>query len=695
MCAASTEIMRDHRNDGASGWSERLHAAMRTFNGVYDPSKLRAVKQFGGSDIYARLTAMKCRGANSLLRDIYLAPDRPWAIKPPADPDVPPEILQQIGTLVQAELMSRMQHSAQTGEPLPSPGQVRDRTGQLLDSAKQAARKQAEKRCKNIQNRMDEILESGGFYVALSELLVDLPIFPYACIKGPVVRIVPTVTWDNPTAGTVTPSGGVNQMNGGAASGAQARISQQPRLTWERVSPFDIYWTPGVADISQASVIQRSRLTRADLNDLLDLPGYDHDAVRAALDDYGRGGLATDWDSTDSERAMMERRESPLMNRSGMIDMMEFHGNVQGRMLMDLSPVLVEVLSRALAAEAPDSTTPPESQTAALFNTIDPMRDYHVQAWLIGVYVVKVQMTPSPRQRPPYYITSFEKVPGTPVGNALPDLLADVQDAANAVLRSLVNNLSIASGPQVVINEDRLAPGENADSMYPWKRWRTLSDPMSSNPQPAISFFQPNSNAAELLGVFQALNTLADDISAIPKYVTGQGASGGAGRTASGLSMLMANASKLLQTVAGNIDRDVMQNALTDLYEMLMLTDASGLLRGDETIRVMGVNVAIQRETQRVRQLEFLSITANPLDAPIMGPKGRAAVLREVAGTIGMDGEKILPDEDELERQAEAQKQMPVIPSEQAGNQARGTGMGGPNTTGDTGPRTRLGGGAQ
>src|SRR4029079_5144260 len=85
----------------------------------------------------------------------------------------------------------------------------------------------------------------------------------------------------------------------------------------------------------------------------------------------------------------------------------------------------------------------------------DELRDYFVQAWVIGSYTIKVQLAPSPRRRHPYYITSFEKVPGTPVGNGLPDILNDVQEAGNATLRAMINNLSIASGPQVVVNMDR------------------------------------------------------------------------------------------------------------------------------------------------------------------------------------------------------------------------------------------------
>jgi hypothetical protein len=512
-----------------------------------------------------------------------------------------------------------------------------------MEAARMAAKKRASQQAKVAEERIDEILTQGGFYKAFAEFITDLPLFPFACIKGPTVRIVPTVVWEEGTA----------------------VVAQQPKLFWNRVSPFDIWWTPGASDIEDASVVERTRVTRADLNDLLDLPGYNHEEVRAVLNEYGRGGIADDWDTTDSERAVMESRENPQTNRSGMISCLEFHGNVQGRMLLEYG------LSEE---EVPD-----------------PLRDYFVQAWLIGTHIIKVQLSPSPRKRHSYFITSFEKVPGTPVGNGLPDILSDVQEVANASLRALVNNLSISSGPQVVVNDDRLAPDEDGEELYPWKRWHVQSDPMGNNSQVPISFFQPLSNANELLGVYQQFNNMADELSAIPKYLSGQGV-GGAGRTASGLAMLMGNASKILQTVAANIDRDVLDPLLTQLFDMLMLTDQSGMLTGQEQVRVMGVNVAIQRETQRARQLEFLQITANPLDAQIVGPKGRAAVLRSVSQTIGLDSASIVPTDDELNKMQEAAAGAQAGMA-QAAAQAQG-GQQGSNVTNDMGPRTNITGGA-
>jgi hypothetical protein len=748
-------LMRRHRDTVGRGWSDRLLASLRAFNGIYDTNVIQEIKKFGGSNVYARIIAMKCRGTSALLRDVYLGTDKPWGLEPSSDPDVPDEVIQaiaqhigevvtqqieahfdaakaqvahQIGTAAaqaagarqgvspafvdqaipsQASGPSQGMHTgaippgaaAPPGQgaglpppppppPLPDPNQVRDVYDLMMSDARDAAKRKAIDQCKVAQDKLEELLAMGGFYTALAEFLVDLPMFPYACMKGPTVRIKTQVKWSkdvspfsansntpgsalpsNPStdlpmpsspfgspepasgpsgAGGVTP--GVSPGSNGAAPIAplkrlsqgppsasaggqpqrQAQIAKPevqdvPVLTWERVSPFDVYWTPGVSDIADANIIQRSRLTRSEINTLLDLPGFLTEEVRAVLDEYGRGGLVDNWDQTDSERSILESREDPRFNQSGLIACLEFQGNAQGRFLLDLGMDPSEIP--------------------------DPLRDYFCNAWLIGRHIIKVQLIPSPRKRHQYYITSFEKVPGTPAGNGLPDLLADVSSVANATLRALVNNLSISSGPQVVVNDDRLGDGENGEDMYPWKRWHVKSDPFGNNTEKAVEFFSPASNANEMLAVYQAFSAMADEASAIPKFMTGSPPAGGLGRTASGLSMLMQNSSKILQTVASNVDIDVIEPSVNGLLDMVMLTDETGLLTGEEKVRVLGVQVAQQRETQRARQLEFLQLTANPIDMSIIGPKGRAQVLRNVATEIGLPGENIVPSESDLDKQ--------------------------------------------
>jgi hypothetical protein len=616
------ELFRNHRNT-SSGWSERLLQALRTFNGQYDATKLNEIRRFGGSEVYFRVVAQKCRAATSLLRDIYLGPDRPWTVKPPAYPDIAPDILQIIEQLLAQEKQLVTQHS---GQPPPAQAEYTRRES-LMEAAEDVAKKKAVKQARQSELEIEDMLREGGFYHALAEFLVDLSIFPFACLKGPTVKIMPEVVW---------PPGGGKPI-----------VQQVPKLTWNRVSCFDLWWSPGVADIENAEVIEKLKFTRAEINDLLDLPGFNTDEIRQVLDHYGSGGYYDMWDTTDAERAVLENKENPVWNRSYLITGVEYNGAVQGRLLNQYG-IQVE----------------------------DELRDYYIQAWCIGPHVIKCHLSPSPRQRHPYYITSYEKVPGTPIGNGLSDLLLDVQEMANATARALVNNVSIASGPQVVVRDDRLSPDETGEDLYPWKRWHVRSDPLSpqANEEP-ISFFMPTSNAEQMMAVFDKFVAIADDVSAIPKYVGGQ-ASGGAGRTASGLAMLMGNASKILQTVAANIDRDVMEPALTQLSDLILLTDTTGLLTGEEKISVQGVDVAVQRETIRQRQVEFLQATNNPVDQHIVGIKGRGTVLRSVAGTIGLDGEIIVPSDDQLEQmQTAAQQQEQQGPLLQLINQAVNKGV--------------------
>ena len=719
-------LMRRHRDDTASGWSARLLRALRAFNGVYEPEIIEEIKRFGGSSVYARIVAQKCRGTSSLLRDVYLGADRPWSLEAANDPQVPQPILDAINQLIQGEVSQRVQmhlqgihanrahlagvaaahqYGVQSGQqpwqvdasipshqsgppvlqqaasqgtgggnpmlagipppqppgpppPLPEANEIRDRYRGLVEDARNQAKRIAVEQAKIAEDKLEEILAEGGFYEAFGEFLVDLPLFPYAVIKGPTVRIKTEVRWNSQAQG----------YGQGALGQGRATVVDVPKLTWERVSPFDIYWTPGVIRIEDANIIERTRLTRSEINDMLDLPGYNVPEVRAVLDEYGRGGLVDNWDQTDAERAILESRENPRFNQSGMIACLEYQGHAQGRYLLELGmdPRVIR----------------------------DPLRDYFVNAWLIGRHVVKVQQAPSPRKRHQYYVTSFEKVPGTVVGNGLPDLLADIQTVANATLRALVNNLSVSSGPQVVVNDDRLSDGENAEDMYPWKRWHVKTDPFGNNQQEAITFFQPQSNSGDLLNVYTQFSSLADEASAIPRFLTGVPPVGGLGRTASGLSMLIQNSSKILQTVASNVDRDVMQGCLDNLMDMVLLTDQSGLLSGEEKVRVLGVNVAVQRDTQRARQEQFLQMTMNPIDNAIIGPMGRAQILRSVADGLGLPGEDIVPSEDKMkEMQQQAQQQAAqqgqvghaMGPAGQPGAPGAATPAGPPQMAGPTG----------
>lgn len=618
MIRKKWDEFRNHRTSSNSNFlTDKMLDSMRAYNGEYTPLKSQEIAQFGGSKVFARMTSVKCRGASALLRDVFLGAERPWTISPTPVPALPEDILDAINGVMESEQATLEKEGAAV-----DPQMIAKRKAQLIDSALSAGLKNAAAEADRAETYLNDLLVEGGFYKALVEFLVDLPIFPIACIKGPVVQNVDDLKWVD----------------------GEMTMATVPRMFWYRVSPFDVYFTPGASCADDTEVIERIRLRRAELNSLIGVPGYNEEAIKQVLVEYPDGWTEYP-ESGDAERADLENREDPIYGH-GWYDTLEYSGAVQGRELIDYG---------MSADEVPDADL-----------------DYFVTSWLVGRRVIKIKIDPNPRKRIPYYFTSYEKIPGSIYGHGVPEIISDVQDVANAALRSLVNNMSISSGPQVAVNEDRLSPSTNPDSLYPWKRWRFVTDPQAVPGEKPIDFFQPQSNAQELMFVFQNMTNLADEVSAIPKYITGNEKVGGAARTASGLSMLMGNASKVLQMVASNVDNDVLDPLLQMLYDIVMLTDETGSLKGDENIMVKGVTMAIQKDTDRMRRLEFLQMTANPIDQSIVGVDGRAAILRTLADDLGLPGEEIVPSEMELEqRQQQQQAQQQAQQAAQAqGNQA-------------------------
>lgn len=606
-----------------NGISQRLIEAQRTYRGQYSPNKLKDIKAFGGSEVYSRVTPTKCRGATSVLRDLYLSgTEPPWELTPTPVPTLPEDINAAVSGLVQSEVQSmQAQGSAITEE------MIRDRMAQLFDSAQMAAIKNSVEEAKEASRELNDVLIEGRFYQALKEFLIDLPIFPIACMKGPVVRQQTKVRWKDGSPSQET----------------------SPKLFWDRVSPLDLYFTPDAGHLDESYVIEHVRYSRQDLYNLIGVPGYKEDEIRAVLADFKDKTQSRSWrDWFDEEREDLEDRDHWESARGQLIDALEWHGCIQGQMLLD----------HGFSEQEVD----------------DPEKEYMVDAWVVDRYCIKAQIAPSLTNRPNYFISSFEKIPGSIWGYGLPDILEDITSVCNTTMRSIVNNLSIASGPQVVVNLDRLAQTEDANSLYPWKRWHVIDDPLGQNKtEKPVDFFQPQSNVQELMMVYEKFANMADEASALPKYLTGSGATGGAGRTASGLAMLMDNASKVMQNVAANVDDDILTPSIEGLYEMVMLSSAGPQLRGDETIVVKGVTVAVQKETDRMRKLEFLQMTANPMDMQIMGIPGRAAVLEDVAEELGMKGKKVVPSSEELqEKMQEAAKAQQATAAAEEGGGAPG-----------------------
>ena len=601
---------------------QRLLQCVRQRRGEYDPEILAEIRKTGGTEIYMMLTSNKCRAASSWIRDVFLGSndEKPWTLSPTKQPTLHPGIVKAITAQATQQAMALEQS---TGQQV-TPEVMSEVVGFIKDRVLAEAYERSNQQVDRMEDKMEDQLQEGGFNVAMSQFIEDIVTFPSAFLKGPIVRRKPRMQW-LPTAD------GQYVLD----------VGDQLVLEWERVDPFNVYPAPNAADVEDGYMIERHKLSRTDLSEMIGVEGYSDGAIRAVLDEHGRNGLH-DWLYIDVTKAQVEGKSTVavLANPEATIDALQFWGSVQGKMLLEWG---IE-----------------EDQVD------DPLKEYNCEVWLIGNWVIKAVINADPLGRKPYYKASYEEIPGVFWGNSVADLIRPCQEGCNASMRAMVNNMGIASGPQAVVNVDRLPSGEDVTQMYPWKIWQTTSDPYGSS-APPVTFFQPGSFIGELQAVYNQFSNTADEYSGIPRYMAGESA-GGAGRTASGMSMLMNNAGKALKQVIANVDTHVMQPLLERLYFYNMRYSDDPELKGDVNVIARGANSLIVKENAQLRRNEFLQIVgSNPIFSQIVGPEGIANLLREQAKTLDMDTDKLVPPE--FVRKALAAAQQNAMMQQQAAAQ--------------------------
>lgn len=602
---------------------ERMLKCLRRRNGEYDPEKLAEIQAQGGSEIFIQLTSVKCRAATSWLRDTLLGTgsDRPWSIEPTPLPDLPANIVEELKAKMAAQLMAAYSQGMQ-----PDPEQLKEVAQSMKDQALREMKEESRKRVDRMADKMEDQLVEGGFHKAFNEFLDDIVTFPYAVMKGPVKRRRKTLEWQ----------------------GDKLVPVEKIRNEWERVDPFMLYWAPWSWNLGDGFIIERHKMTREDLEALIGVEGYSEAAIRTVLDEFTLGNLK-EWLWTDSAKATAEGKNlTYALHTDDLVDALQIWDTVQGKMLIDWGMD---------AKEIPD-----------------PQLSYPCEVWLIGNTVIRAVLNYDPLGRKPYYLTSYENLPGSVDGKGVADLCMDSQDMVNGSARALANNIGISSGPQVGVNVSRIPAGEDVTNMYPWKVWQFQSSEYNDGSQP-ITFFQPNSNAGELMSVFEKFASRADEDTMIPRYMTGEHVAG-AGRTSSGLSMLISNAGKGIKQVISNIDQNILIPVLERLYQDNLRYSQDPELIGDVNIVAKGAQSLVVKEAEALRRNEFLQLVLNsPIAQQIVGMNGTAELLRDAASNLSGNVDKIVPDAPTLsviqqQGQLIQQLQMQIETMMQAGEMA-------------------------
>ncbi len=300
-----------------------------------------------------------------------------------------------------------------------------------------------------------------------------------------------------------------------------------------------------------------------------------------------------------------------------------------------------------------------------------------VNVWTSGNEILRVVVNPFIPQRIPYYVVPYETDPYTIWGTGVPESMEDTQALQNGFMRMAVDNLALAGNLIFEIDDSMLVPGQEMD-VYPGKIFRGQNGGQGQ----AIRGIQFPNTAPALMDMFRQVRQMSDESTGIPSFAHGQMGVMSPTRTASGMSMLLNNASLNIKTVIRNIDDFLLTPWGQAYYRWEMQFNEDVTIKGDLEIRAMGSSSMQAKEVRSNRLNTFLQLAANPALAPLIK---FSTVIRELAISMDMDPEEILNSPEEQQIFAQLMGTQGMQQPQQGGPQPTAPGTSMPGEQGFTG----------
>jgi hypothetical protein len=234
--------------------------------------------------------------------------------------------------------------------------------------------------------------------------------------------------------------------------------------------------------------------------------------------------------------------------------------------------------------------------------------------------------------------------------------MRDAQKLFNASVRAMLDNAAISAGPIIEANMDLLEPNEDPKDLFPFRVF--LRDGQGADAQAqAIRVYSLPSYTNEFMSMINFFMASADEVTAIPRYMYGDSQHiGGAGKTASGLSMLMGAANITVKDQIKNFDDGITLPFIKGLYFWNMEFSPKENIKGDFEVMAKGSTSLIAREVKAESLVTFMNVTNNPTD--LLYTK-RDNVLREYSKVMDLDEMDLIKDTNtvKVEEQSRAKAQ--------------------------------------
>lgn len=285
--------------------------------------------------------------------------------------------------------------------------------------------------------------------------------------------------------------------------------------------------------------------------------------------------------------------------------------------------------------------------------------DYFCNIWLLGGKIIKAVRAPVRGVEFPYQIFAIEKDESGLCGQGIPRLYRHPQIGLNAMVRGMVDNAAVSTGPIIGINKEALSQTADIHDIHAFKLFEFDS---VEDMKGAIAFWQAQSHTSEFLAMGKFFSDAGEELT-VPAWVHGDGNVSDAAKTLGGLSMLMAAMSVNLAEWIKTFDDDVTSQFITSLYFWNMDFNPRADIKGDFNVVATGSTALMQKEVQSQRLIQFLQLAASlPALANMVNFQ---ETLREIAVSMQVSP-KLVYDEATIQQNQLRQMAMQVQAEQQS-----------------------------
>lgn len=537
---------------------------LRQYKGQYDPEVIEAIGPVR-SKAFVRKTRVKVKTADSRVEDLLFPSGSEKNWE--IGPTPVPSVSGEVRESVRVALQQMAAQSQQ-------PGQI---TKELVDAQiKLIVEQSSKKMAKVIDDQLSEVRYKG----VCKKAFHSAHLYGTGIVKGPLVerRIRSTFVQD------------------GARWVEKSESYVVPFVDYVPIWRF--YPDMGADCLEKCRyVFERHQMTRFDLAKLAELKAFNSDVIVSYIKSNPQGQVTLKY--IDSQLKIIGERMVNQGASGGLYEVLERWGYLTGEELRDIGVTVED-----------------DRLHESFFSNV----------WLLpNGEVIKAVLQPINGVTWPYHIYYFDKDETSIFGEGLAAVSRDDQTMLNAATRLMLDNAAIASGPMVEVTPGLLSNMETTTEITPWKVfYRNSTNPGAQ----AVRSIELPTRLGDLNALANRFDDNLDEVTAIPRYLTGENMSSGAAGTSSGMSMLMGAANIMIKDLISNWDEGVTGPFITALYRWNMQFNPDKTIKGDFDVKARGSASLVAREV-RSRQLDnFAAMVANPMDAPFIK---RDSLLRQRA----------------------------------------------------------------